>query len=99
MGSDSHVLFWDFWKKSQKGKKLEILGKNGLLRRNVGNPRSGVIDLPSVGYLSRGEAEVPKWHPLGTPRRSYCSQRAIFGFLFLITSYSYTDRLRTLIND
>ena len=49
MGSDSHVLFWDFWKNSQKGKKLENLGKNGLLRRNVGNPRSGVVDLPRRG--------------------------------------------------
>ena len=34
IGSDYHVLFWDFedfWKKTQKGGKLENLGSIGLL--------------------------------------------------------------------
>ena len=109
--SDSHVLFWDFEdfleEISKKG-KLENLGIIGLLRRSVGNPRCGVdlrqgVDLcQGVKYPRRGKAEVPKWHPSGTPRRSiatprcsYYSPRAIFGFLFPNTSYSYTDSLRT----
>ena len=73
--------------------KLENLGVIGLLCQGM-------------GYPGRGEAEVPKWYPSGmprcsiaTPRCSYCSQRAFFGFLFPNTSYSYTDSLRTLIND
>ena len=64
------------------------------------------VDLrQGVGYPRLDEVEVPKWHPSSTPRRSisaprcsYCSQRAIFGFLLLNTSYSHTDSLRTLIN-
>ena len=91
--------FEDFWRKSQKGGKLENLGKNGLLCRSV-DLRQG------MGYPCRSEVEVPKWHPSGTPwrsiaasRRSYCSHQAFFGFLFLNTSYSYTNSLRTLTND
>ena len=41
----------------KKEEKLENLGKIGLLRHSVGNPR-------------RGKAEVPKWHPSSKPRRS-----------------------------
>ena len=70
-----------------------------LLRRSVGKPRCGVDLRQGMGYPSRGEAEVPKWHPSGSLRRSYYSQQAIFGFLFSNTSYSYTDSLRTIIND
>ena len=92
--------------KSQKREKLEIWAKIGLLRRNVGNPCCGVDLRQGVGCPHRGEAEVLKWNPSGTPRHikatsrcSYYSQRAIFRFLFTNTSYSYTDSLRTLIND
>ena len=92
--------------KNRKSGKLENLGIIGLLRRSIGNPHLGVDLRHGVGYTHRDEAEVPKWYPSGTPRRSiivlrhnYFSQRAIFGFLFLSTSYSYTDDLRTLIND
>ena len=70
-----------FGEKSQKCNKMEILGIIGLLRCSVGNPRRGVDLLQGVGYPHRGKAEVPKWHPSGTPRRSiaaprrsYCSQ-------------------------
>ena len=62
-----------FREKSQKSKR-ENLGKHGLLRRSVGNPRRSVALRRSVGCPHRGEAEVPKWHPLGTPRSSYYSQ-------------------------
>ena len=54
--------FEDLWRKSQKGGKLENLGIIGLLRCSVGNPRYG-------------EAEVPKWHPLGTSRLSKATSR------------------------
>ena len=75
-------IFGSFWRNSQKEGKLENLGKNGLLCRSVGNPCHGVDLHQGVGYLRRGEAEVPKWHPSGTPRRSNCSQRAkIFIFV------------------
>ena len=50
--------FWgDFWRKTQKGET----GKSGIfgfLHCSIGNPRHGVA-------LHRGEARVPKWHPLG----------------------------------
>ena len=88
-------------KKRKSGKSVKI----GLLRCNVGNPRRGVDLRQGMGHPHRGEAEVPKWHPSGTPRRSnatpqhnYYAQRAIFRFLFPNTSYSYTDSLKTLIN-
>ena len=41
----------DFWRKSQKGR--ENLGKHGLLRRSVGNPRR------SMGCPRLGEAFWP----------------------------------------
>ena len=82
-----------------KVQKQENLGIIGILRRSIGNPRRGVDLHKGMGYPRRGEAEVPKWHPSGTPwhiisasRHSYCSQRAIFlDFWFPSTSYSYTD--------
>ena len=52
-------------RKSAKKKKERKLGKHGLLRRSVGNPRRGVALRHSVGCPRRGKAEVPKWHPLG----------------------------------
>ena len=52
-----------FGEKSQK-RKTKNLGKKGLVRCSVGNPRRG------VAVLRRGEAEVQKWHPSGMPRRS-----------------------------
>ena len=51
-----------------------ILEKN---RKSVKLENLGIIRL-----LRRGEVEVPKWHPLGTPHRSYCSQRVMFLLLF-----------------
>ena len=91
--------------------KMENLGIIGLLRRSVGNPRRDIdlcqgvgyprrgVDLcQGVGYPRRGEAEVPKWHPLGTPWRSiaaprccYCSKRAIF-FGFLLKHIIFVHR-------
>ena len=69
--------------------KIENLGIIGLLCRSVGNPCRGVNLRHGVGYPHRGEAEVLKHHPSGTPRhsiaatqRSYYSQRAIYLFLF-----------------
>ena len=67
LGCYCYVLFWDFenfWRKSQKGGKLENLGKNRLLRHNVGNPRRGVDLRQGVGYPCRDEAEVQN----GTPQ-------------------------------
>ena len=58
-----------FGEKSQKSKR-ENLGKNRLLSHSVGNPHRGVALLRSVGCPRHGEAEVPKWNPLGTPRLS-----------------------------
>ena len=104
---------------NHKKRKTGKLGIYGLLRCSVGNSRRGVDLCQGMGYLCHGKAEVPKWHPLGTPWRSkamlrqrstpwrstatpwhsYCSQRTNFFILFLNTSYSYTDSLRTLIND
>ena len=107
------IFFWvfeDFWGKIAK----EQIGKSrhiGLLRHNVGNPRRDV-DLRRRGG-GGGPPRCQNWHPSGTPRHSfeptpqrssamprriYCSQGTNFRFLFLNTSYSYTDSLRTLIN-
>ena len=90
--------------KNRKSVKLENLGIIGLLRRSIGNPRYGIDLRQGVGCPHRGEAEVPKWHPSGTPRHSiasslssYYSQQEMFEFLFPNTLYSYTDSLRTLI--
>ena len=89
---------------------LRIFGGNCKKKENwkiwaLSSLRRGVDLRQGVGYPRLGEAEVPKWHPSSTSRRSisalrrgYCSQQAIFGFLFSNTSYSYTDSLRTLIN-
>ena len=55
-----------FGQKSQKSKR-ENLGKHGLLRRSVGNPRRGVALRRRVGCPHCGEAGVPKWHPSGMP--------------------------------
>ena len=111
------MIFFEFLRileKNRKKGKPENLGKHGLLRRSVGNPRCGVALCRSVGCPRHSEAEVPKWHLSGTLRRSEVLRRSIvmlrccvdtihyekiFGFLFPNTSYSYTDSLRTLIND
>ena len=78
--------FWgDFWRKIAKREKPEKSGQK-----------------PQRGMPRRGEAG----HPSGMPQRSsampwhrHYSQRENFGFLFSNTSYSYTDSLRTLIDD
>ena len=60
----------DFWRKLQKGET----GKSGIfefLRHSVGNQHRGVGLHLSVGCPHRGEAEVPKWNPSGTPRCSF----------------------------
>ena len=51
--------------KNHKKGKPKKSGKNGFLRRIVGNPRRSVDLHYNVGYPRRGEAKVPKWHPLG----------------------------------
>ena len=68
-------IFQDFWRKSQKGRKLENLGKIGLLRHSVRNPRRNVDLRQGVGYPRHDEAEVPKWNPSGTPQRSISTPR------------------------
>ena len=79
--------------------KLENLGIIGLLCRSIGNPRRDVDLRQGVGYPRRGEAEVPKWHPLGTPRRSkatsqhrYYSQQEIF-WIFVFEHLIFVHRL------
>ena len=64
-----------FWRKIAKVKKLENLGIIRLLRRSVGNPHRGVDLRQGVGYPHRSDAEVPKWHPSGTSRRSKATSR------------------------
>ena len=93
-----------FWRKIAKVQKLENLGTIGLIRCNVGNPRHDVDLRQGVGYPATTRSRCQNWHPSSTPRRSiaaprrsYCSQRAVFGFLFLKTSYSYIGSLGTLI--
>ena len=51
--------------KNRKNGKPKNLGKHGLLRRSLGNPRRSVAPCRSVGYPHRGEAEVPKMAPVG----------------------------------
>ena len=65
-----------FGEKSQKSKNWKS-GHIGFLRQR----REPTPPTPRLGMPSRGEAEVPKWHPSGTPRSSYCSQRAKFWIL------------------
>ena len=54
---------------------LRIFGEK--LKRKKANWKSGHIELlrRSVGNPCRDEAEVPKRHPLGTPRRSKAMSR------------------------
>ena len=93
----------------EKNRKSAKTGKSGhyrapTLQRREPTPRRRPT--PRHGIPRRGEVEVPKWHPLGTPwcsiaapRRSYCSQRAIFLILFSNTLYLYSDSIGTLINE
>ena len=78
IASDSHVLFLDFeefWRKSQKGGKLEKSWQIGLLRCSVGNPRRGVDLRQGVGTLAVARPGSQKWHPSGTPRHSFATPR------------------------
>ena len=76
----------------------EKQGKSGIfgfLRRSLGNP----CLRRSVGCPRRDEAGVPKWRPLG-----YATVKTLFTvrkFRIFVpkVSYSYSDSLRTLIND
>ena len=52
----------------KKEENWKILTKIRLPRRSVGNPRRGIDLCQGVGHPRRGEAEVPKWNPSGTPR-------------------------------
>ena len=64
------MFCFEILEKNSRSVKLENLGIIGLLRHSVGNPCCGVDLRQGVGYPRRGEAEVPKWHPSGMPRRS-----------------------------
>ena len=79
--------------KNHKKGKPKNLGKHGLLRHSVRNPRRGVAQRRSVGCLAEGEAKVPKRAPLG-----YAMGRKFLDFVSKAL-YSHTDSLRTLIND
>ena len=66
----------------EKNCKSAKIGKSGHYRDltpQCREPRRGVDLRQGVGYPRRGEAEVPKWHPSGTPwlniampHHSYC---------------------------
>ena len=61
------IFFFEFLRileKNRKKKKLGNLGKHGLLRYSVGNPRRSVALCRSVGCHHHSEVGVPKWHPL-----------------------------------
>ena len=93
--------------------KHELLCRSvGNPRRSVALRHSVGCPCRNMGCPHRGEAGEPKWHPSGTPRhsfatsqrratplRSYCSQRANFWTFVPKVSFSYTDSLRTLMND
>ena len=57
-----------FGEKSQKGKTRKIWAKRASTPR-CREPRPRHRPTPQRGMPRRGEAEVPKWHPSGTPRR------------------------------
>ena len=59
----------DFGENRKRG-KLEKSRHFRLIRRSVGNPRSGVALRRSVGCLVVARQKVPKRHPSGTPRHS-----------------------------
>ena len=84
--------------KIAKEEKWKKSGQFGFLRRSVGHSCRGVALRRSVGCPLRGEAGVPKWHPLGKLWRSTIHGGQISIFVSK-ASYSYTDSLRTLIND
>ena len=86
----------------EKNRKSAKFGKSRHYRAPMPqrrNPRRGVDLLQGVGYPRRGEAEVPKWHPSGTPRHSkatpqhsYCSQREMF-WIFVSEHLVFVHRL------
>ena len=79
-----------FGEKSQKG-KIRKSGIFGFLCRSVGNPhRDRGAKMAPLVTLRRSFA---------TPRCRHSSHKKTFGFLFLKVLYSYTNSLRTLIND
>ena len=65
----------------EKNRKSEKTRKSGHYRAPMSQRREPTPQhrpTPRHGIPLPREAKVPKWHPLGTPRRSYCSQRANF---------------------
>ena len=88
----------DFWRKSQKRAKRKT-GQNGPLCCNEGHPCRGVSLRRSEGCLATVRPKGQKGHPSATLQRRHCSQRQNFRIFFSKVSYSYTDNLRTLIND
>ena len=93
--------------KNRKKGKPQNLGKHGPLRHSEGHPRCCVVLHRSEGLPFRGEAEGikrPPPPPSATLQRvlrhdRHCSQRQNFRIFVPKVSYSYTDCLRTLIND
>ena len=78
----------------EKRGKIGNFGQKRAPMPHIENPRCDVDLHQGVGYPHNGEAEVAKWHPSdmprrssATPRRNYCSQRAIFGLLFRKSSF------------
>ena len=61
--------------KNRKKGKLENLGKHGLLRHNIGNPRSDLDIRHSVVCLSMARSRFPKKHPSSTPRHSFATPK------------------------
>ena len=62
-----------FEEKLQKGANWKS-GHIGFLRRSVGNPCLDVDLRQGVGCLAAVRPRCQNGTPLGTPRRSYCSQ-------------------------
>ena len=98
---------------AKREKKPENMGKHGPLHCSGGHPLRGVALRLSMDCLVAVRPKGQKGPPsttirrnfatpqcsLATPRRRHCSQGENFWILFSSISYSYTDSLRTLIND
>ena len=108
--SDFHVLFWDFGVILEKNRKSAKTEKSGhyrapTLQRREPTPRRRPT--ARLGIPSPRRGRCAKMALLGYTTGQHCcvaaylqfTARNFFGFLFRSTSYSYTNSLRTLIND